>query len=368
MKIKEAIFFIALIELVILIMVLFSCGRPSEGSRKAGKHITSLVSASVETFPVPQKKNEDSADDPAIWVNSKYPEKSIIIGTDKKGGMVTYNLNGEELHYYFTGNMNNCDLRYGFKINGDTVDIIAASNQSYHSISLFRIHDNGMLDTLHSKVIRSKMADEVYGLAMYKSKKTGKFYVFVNSKAGEVEQWELFDDHKRIDAKLVRSFLLGAQTEGMIADDKTGILYIGKEEAGIWKYNAEPEGGSEGTFIENSSEKNTNIKYDIEGLAIFDNGNGGGYLLASSQGNYSFAVFERQANNKYLGSFRITEGSIDGVEETDGIEITSAPLGPHFPKGILVVQDGFNFDGRKKKSQNFKIVSWEMVEQVIHDF
>ncbi len=367
MKIKETIFFISLIEVGILVMILFSCGRPSEGSRKAGEHIAATVTPVVETFPVPEKKNEDSADDPAIWVNSEYPEKSIIIGTDKKGGIVTYNLSGEELHYYFAGNMNNCDLRYGFTINGDTVDILAASNRSHHSISLFKIHQNGVLDTLHSRIIQSEMADEVYGLAMYKSRATGKFYVFVNSKSGEVEQWELFSDHKRVDARLVRSFSLGAQTEGMVADDETGILYISKEEAGIWKFDAEPEDAS-GTFIENSSEENSNIRYDIEGLAIYNTGSGNGYLLASSQGNYSYAVFERQGNNKYLGSFRVISGEIDGVEETDGIEITSTYLGAKFPKGILVVQDGFNYDGHKKKSQNFKIISWEEIEKIIRSF
>jgi len=86
--------------------------------------------------------------------------------------------------------------------------------------------------------------------------------------------------------------------------------------------------------------------------------------VASSQGNYSFAVFQRQGDNKYLGSFRIVDGEIDGAEETDGIEITSTPL-PGYPKGILVVHDGYNRDGRKLKSQNFKLVDWKEVEKVI---
>ncbi|MBN1819230.1 MAG: phytase [Prolixibacteraceae bacterium] len=361
---NKKISWIFLIAIFSCLIFMNSCNRPSEGSFKAGEHIQNTVVASTETEPVPQNKNEDSADDPAIWVNSVKPEESIIIGTDKKGGIATYNLQGEELYYYFTGNMNNCDLRYGFRLNGDTIDILAATNRSFHSFSLFRIHKNGMLDTLHSQIFRSEMKDEVYGLAMYKSKKTGKFYVFVNSKAGEVEQWELFDEQKRVSAKRVCSFSMGAQTEGMVADDETGVLYVGKEEAGIWKLDAEPGGEPEGAYIENSSEENLNIKYDIEGLAIYDSGNGDGYLVASSQGNYSYAIFERQGNNKYLGSFRITDGEIDGVEETDGLDITSVPL-PGFPRGILVVQDGFNYDGRKKKSQNFKIVSWDKIDKII---
>ena len=347
--------------ILLLAFLLDSCNRPSEDSAKAGKHITSTVVATVETQPTPQGKNVDSADDPAIWIHPTHPEKSVIIGTDKKGGLATYNLNGEQLNYYPFGSMNNCDLRKGFSLGNDTIDVLAASNRSLQSISLFKISENGVLDSVHTRTIVSGMKDEVYGLCMYRSKITGNFYVFVNSKAGEVEQWELSENDRKIDAVLVRSFSLGTQTEGMVADDETGIIYVGKELAGIWKFDAEPGGSNEGIFIKNSSEENQNIKYDVEGLAIYPTDSVNGYLIASSQGNYSYSVFERQGENKYLGSFRITDGTFDGVEETDGLEISNVPL-PGFPKGVLVVQDGFNYDDRKKKSQNFKIIDWEMVE------
>ncbi len=353
---------------ILLFAFLFdSCNRPSEGSRKAGEHITNTVVAAIETQPTPQGKNDDSADDPAIWIHPSNPEKSVIIGTDKKGGLATYNLNGEQLNYYPFGDMNNCDLRTGFPINGDTIDILAASNRTMQSVSLFRITENSGLDSIHNRIIHSKMSDEVYGLCMYKSKKTGLFYVFVNGKSGEVEQYELIAAENKIDAELVRTFSLGTQTEGMVADDETGTLYIGEEVAGVWKFDAEPNGSTDGIFIKNSSEENPNIKYDVEGLAIYATDSVNGYLVASSQGNYSYSIFERQGENKYLGSFRITDGEIDGVEETDGLEISNVPL-PGFPKGILVVQDGFNYDGKKKKSQNFKIISWDEMEILISDF
>ena len=355
------IFFI----LISVAIFLDACNRPSEGSKKAGEHIKNTLSATFETTPVPQSKNEDSADDPAIWVNKINQGESVIFGTDKKGGLAAYKLDGTELSYYHTGNMNNCDIRYEIKVNGGNADILAASNRTHHSLSIFRIRPGGKLDSLHNRIIKSEMTDEVYGLCMYKSPETGKFYVFMNSKAGEVEQWELISLEHRIDAKLVRSFNLETQTEGMVADDENGIIYIGCEVKGIYKFNAEPDGSNEATFIENSSENNKNIKYDLEGLALYNTENGEGYLLASSQGNYSFAVFERQGNNKYLGSFRITDGNIDAVEETDGIEISNINFNSTFPKGMLVVQDGYNYDGKKKKSQNFKIVNWIDIQKII---
>lgn len=342
-----------------------SCDRPGEGSRKAGEHIQNLVTASVETEATPRGKNDDSADDPAIWIHKTQPEKSFIIGTDKKGGLATYDLTGKQLNYYATGDMNNCDLRYSFPLNGDTIDILAASNRTMQSVSLFRIGKNGTLDSIHSRIIKSAMTAEVYGLCMHQSKKTGLFYVFVNGKSGEVEQYELLAADNKIDAKLVRSLKLSTQTEGMVADDETGTVYIGEEVAGIWKFEAEPDGSTQGKLIPKSSVENLNIKYDIEGLAIYPTDSVNGYLVASSQGNFSYAIFERQDENKYLGSFRITNGAYDGVEETDGLDITTGAL-PGFPEGMLVVQDGFNYDGKKKQSQNFKYISWAEIVKVLN--
>jgi len=355
------------ISLFLFPFFLNSCMRQGEGSRKAGEHITSVAEASVETESTMRGKNVDSADDPAIWINRENVANSVVIGTDKKGGLAVYDLAGKQLNYYPTGEMNNCDLRYDFTLGDTTIDILAASNRTFHSISLFSINKNGELDSIHNRIIKSKMTDEVYGLCMSQNTETGITYVFLNSKSGEVEQYELFSADNKVDAKLVRSFSLGMQTEGMVADDISGTIYIGKEQAGIWKCNADPRDSASITMIQNSSEENYNIRFDIEGLAIYPADSINGYLIASSQGNYSYALFERQGNNKYLGSFRITDGEIDGVEETDGLDVTNVAL-PGFPKGILVVQDGFNYDNRKKQSQNFKIVSWKEVENLLQGY
>lgn len=355
-KIKYSVF-----SLAIFFSLLNSCQRPSEGSRRAGEHIKNTVVASVETTPTPHTKKEDSADDPAIWINHSDPMHSVIFGTDKKGGLASYDLSGNQLHYYPVGKINNCDLRYGFPVGNDTIDILAATNRSTHSISLYKISEGGVLDSIHSRTIISDMTEDVYGMCMYFSPVDSSYYVFINSTAGEVEQWKLLASGDRVDAQLVRSFKIATQTEGMVADDRAGVLYVGEEDAGIHKFDAEPNGNTEGVMIAMSSEENKNIKYDIEGLAIYPTDSVNGYLLASAQGNYSYAVFERQGNNRYLGSFRIVDGNIDGVEETDGIDVTNISLGDAFPKGMLVVQDGYNYEGKKLISQNYKYISWEAI-------
>lgn len=353
--------------IAIMIAVVISCqfNRPSEGSRKAGEHITNTVHAVVETDATPQGKNDDSADDPAIWIHPVDPMKSVVFGTDKKGGLASYDLNGKQLNYYPYGKMNNCDLRYGFPLGTDTIDILAATNRSSHSISIYKIIENGVLDSIHSRIIKSEMLDDVYGMCMYLSPVDSSYYVFINSKAGEVEQWKLLAAGDKIDAKLVRSFSVETQTEGMVADDQNAVIYLGEEVAGIHKFGGEPDDVSEKTLIAGSTSENPDIHYDIEGLTIYPTDSVNGYLIASSQGSYSYAVFERQGDNKFLGSFRILDGEIDGVEETDGIDVTSVPLGPEFPAGMFVVQDGYNYEGKRLVSQNYKYISWGDIMDVL---
>ena len=76
---------------------------------------------------------------------------------------------------------------------------------------------------------------------------------------------------------------------------------------------------------------------DVEGLTIYYGEDGNGYLVASSQGNNTFAIYDRAGSNSYLGSF-----AVENVEESDGVDVTNVPLGEDYPAGLLVVQDGSN--------------------------
>ncbi|MFV0521507.1 MAG: phytase [Mangrovibacterium sp.] len=340
--------------------------RKSEGDLKKAAKIKLATTALYETDPMPRQKTDDAADDPAIWRNPKNQDEVYIIGTDKKGGLAIYNLKGETVNYYEDGKMNNVDVCYEFKLGADTIDIVASSNRTTKGISLYKITSGGILSKIGNDLI-SKMHGEVYGFCLYVSPKDQKYYAFVNSKNGEVEQWELTDDSGHIVGNIVRRFDLGTQTEGMIADNENQTIFIGEERKGIYKFNAEPDGSIQGEFVNMSSKsENKNIEFDIEGLSIYYLPEGDGYLLASSQGNYSYAVFNRKAPHKYIGNFRVTDGVVDGVEETDGIDIFSFPLNDDFKHGLFVAQDGFNYDGKEYKAQNFKLITWENIARLFN--
>jgi 3-phytase len=311
------------------------------------------VTATVETDPVPN--GGDAADDPAIWVNPADPAQSTIIGTDKLGGLAVYDLSGKQIQYLPDGQMDNVDLRDGFKLGGRIVTIVAASNRKDNSIAIYKI--NPQTRTLENVAARKiKHGVIVYGMCMYRSVKTGKFYYFGTSKSGGVEQWELFDSNGKVDAKKVRNIKLGSVVEGCVADDELGNFYVSEEAVGIWKFGAEPETGSGRTQVAKVGDGR--LFADVEGLAIAYREDGAGYLMVSSQGNHSYVVYRREGNNEFVKNFRVGNGEdVDGCEETDGIDVTTMNLGPAFPYGVFVVQDGFNDKG----NQNFKLVPLQTI-------
>lgn len=311
------------------------------------------VMATVETDPVPN--GGDAADDPAIWVNPNDPTQSVIIGTDKRGGLAVYDLNGKQIQYAPDGQMDNVDLRDGFKLGGQTVTIVTASNRKDNSIAIYKINPQSRtLENVAARQIKHGLT--VYGMCMYRSAKTGKIYYFGTSKSGEVEQWELFESNNKVDAKKVRNLKLGSVVEGCVADDELGHLYVSEEAVGIWKFGAEPEAGSDHTQVAKVGDGH--LFADVEGLAIAYGKDGAGYLMVSSQGNHTYVVYRREGNNEFIKKFRIGAGEgVDGCEETDGIDVTTANLGPAFPHGVFVVQDGFNDKG----NQNFKLVPLQTI-------
>jgi len=309
------------------------------------------IAAAIETEPIPH--SGDAADDPAIWVDPRDPARSLVIGTDKKGGLAVYDLAGQQLDYLADGKMNNVDLRERFPLGGQSITLVTASNRSRDIIAIYRLNpDTRRLENLAARPIKTLKA---YGACMYHSRASGEFYYIVNSEKGEVEQWRLFDDGAgKVDAARVRAFDVGSRTEGCVADDLLGHLYIGEERVGVWKYAAEPTAGEARTSVD-AAQPHGRLAEDIEGLAIYDAGAGNGYLLVSSQGDSSYKVYRREGDNHYLGEFRIAAyQAIDAVSDTDGIDVTSANLGPAFDAAGVALDWWDNDDG----NQNFKFVAW----------
>jgi 3-phytase len=311
------------------------------------------VYATGETDPVPHAG--DAADDPAIWVNPADPALSTIIGTDKTagGGLGVYDLAGHQLQFVTAGELNNVDLRTGFPLGGQSVALVTAGNRTDNSIAIYKV-DPATRQLVDVKA-RTITTLTTYGSCMYHSAATGKFYYFVDSKAGDIEQWELFDNGAGlVDAVKVRNLpKLGSQPEACTVDDELGFLYVGEEDVGIWKFNAEPGTPDMPTLVDGVG-PGGHLVADVEGLAIARTGAGTGFLIAANQGDSTYAVYQRGGSNAFVKLFRVGAScAADEVTGSDGIDVTTAALGPAFPGGVLVTQDDTN---SPTGNQNFKLV------------
>lgn len=314
------------------------------------------VVASVETDPVPSF--DDAADDPAIWVHPTDPAKSLILGTDKKHGLMVYTLAGKQVQAIPAGRLNNVDVRQG--IVGWTAGSLAvATNRTTKTIDFFSIDDTGKVAPVGS--IASNF-DDPYGISLYRSPTSKQLFVFACDKGGLTRQWRIElsagTPTGQVAAQEVRSFHIGTQAEGMVADDDRGLVYIGEEKAGVWKYNAEPDASANRTLVAAASPVGPLVA-DVEGLAIARGpAVGSGFLVVSSQGDDSYHLFDLSEPHAHRGAFRIGKGAKPGtpgsVEDTDGIEVLTRSFGPAFPEGLIVAQDGRN----GTKPQNFKLVGW----------
>jgi 3-phytase len=315
-----------------------------------------LVAAFAETMPVPS--GTDAADDPAIWIHPTDPLQSTIIGTDKTAGLVVYNLDGTIHQEVNIGRVNNVDLREGFMLNGEPVALVVTTNRTYNRLDIYAVNaETREITDVAARAFVSDM-NEVYGVCLYVSPVSGGYFAFVNSAdTGEVEQYLLTDNGAgRVEAEIVREFVVGSQTEGCVADDANSVIYIGEELVGFWKYSAEPDADDSRTMVDGVGEGG-NLTADVEGITLYPTADGGGYLIVSSQGSSTFVVYERGGDNAYIGTFAIVEGApTDAVSGTDGIDVTAAALGELYPQGVFIAQDDLNIN--PNENQNFKLVSW----------
>ncbi len=303
----------------------------------------------------------DAADDPAIWVNVRDPSKSAIITTDKNLGLYVYDLDGKLLQTLPDGRMNNVDVRDGFMVDGTPRTIVAASNRTDKSIALYWLDPATRRLTRAGDPVPTGIADP-YGLCMYAD--SSGHYVFVNNNDdGLYRQWKITAEGGRAVAKPVRDIAVGSIAEGCATDDETGALYINEENVALWRYSAKPDGGAERRAIDRVDGPN-GLKADLEGIGIWKGKDGKGFIVLSNQGSDNYAVYRREGDNAFVGAFHIVadpERGMDGVSETDGLDVTGANLGAHFPDGLLVVQDGRNLSPRER--QNFKYVSWHAIAE-----
>ncbi|MGK5496764.1 phytase [Streptomyces sp. URMC 125] len=364
------------------------------------------------------------ADDPAIWRNAADPGRSLVIATAKEGGLRVYDLGARQVQSLpappprspgdAPGRFNNVDLLHGMRLPGGRADLAVVSDRGHDRLRVYRIdrdRPGGPLTDVTDPAaapIFSAGQEEInaeetaYGLATWTDRSTGRSYALVSrNNRTTVALLEITADGGTVGYRKVRSLDLPAsfrlpdgtswapcgepgelpQIEGMVVDPADGVLYAGQEDVGIWRLRADLRGGPElidrvreyGVPAVHDAESDEcspagadpgyggeHLSADVEGLTLLTEPGGDGYVLASSQGDDSFALYDREPgeDNEYEGGFRVTAASrtLDGAEECDGAAVLNAPLGARYPNGLLVVQDGHEtpvVDGREATGFTF---------------
>ncbi|MFF5247527.1 phytase [Streptosporangium sp. NPDC000095] len=319
------------------------------------------------------------------------------------------------------GRLNNVDVVYGHASAAGRSDIFVASDRGADKLRVYRIdpaktgRDRRVLTDVtdpaapfvfNTTQAEVNDAETVYGLATWK--RDSGTYVLVSRRhttrlallkltdapGGKVGYTKIrtIDLPSRFTLPNGRSWTpcdepgVGPQIEGMVVDARTGTLYAAQEDVGIWRMNGDLTGspvlvdrvreyGVPATYDADADEcvpgadpgyGGRNLTADAEGLTVYHGKGGEGYLIASSQGDNTFAVYDRGGRNAYLGSFQVGgRGRIDGVQGSDGAMVINVPLGRGFPKGLFVTHDGTNTpeasdsEGEVRENTNFKYVKWD---------
>ncbi|MFN4175697.1 phytase [Phenylobacterium sp.] len=321
------------------------------------------VPAAGETEAVATSR-ADAADDAEIWVDRADPNRGVIVGTDKQAGLYVYGLDGRVRGFLPEGRLNNVDLRDGFPTPQGQRVLIAASDRGRMGAALY-LMDPATLEVKPWGVVPLDLA-EPYGLCMARLGEA--FVVIVDGTDGQVRQVRVeagADGAPR--AVEQRRFGLSSQTEGCVADDAKGVLYIGEEARGVWRYPLDPAAGADGALI--AEAPSTMLQPDVEGLTILREGTAT-WLIASSQGDSAFAVWRVDGETPaYAGRFSVMGANgADPVTGTDGVAALGGPVGP-YPEGLVVMQDDSDTDGEApapgRERQNFKFVDWREVKRAL---
>ena len=260
---------------------------------------------------------------------------------------------------------NNVDVEYGLDLDATPTDIAVLTERLGRRLRVYAIAPDGSglrdVSSGTMPVLEGARGDRraPMGIGLYRRPKDGAIFAIVSPKAGPRDgylwQYRLEDDGTgRVKAAFVRRF--GAfsgvgEIEAIAVDDDLGYVYYADEDTGIRKYHADPDAPDAGREL--AMFGTTGYRQDREGLGIYALPGGKGYIISVDQlpGESVLHVYRREGepgnphdHSKVLLSFK------GGADATDGLDVTSAALGPDFPDGLLAAMSS--------RSRNFLLFRW----------
>jgi 3-phytase len=319
-------------------------------------------------------------DDPAVWVHPVDPSRSVVIGTMKvaapAGAIVVFGMDGQ-IRQVISGidRPNNVDVEYGFRLGDRVVDIAVATERLKRQLRVFRIDPaDGRLVDLGGVPILGGQQDDAgapMGIGLYRRDRDAAIFAIVAPKTGPREgylwQYRLSDaGGGRVGASFVRRFGRFSATtvreeneiEAVAVDDALGYVYYADEADGIHKWHADPDHPDAGRELAHFGR--SGFRGDREGIAIYALPDGTGYIVCTDQldEDSEYHVYPREGTpgkpHDHSREIAVLRG---GADATDGLEISSSPLGPGVPHGVMVAMNS--------TPRNFLVFRWQDVATAV---
>ncbi|WP_416904538.1 phytase [Micromonospora echinospora] len=324
------------------------------------------------------------------------------------------------------GRYNNVDIAYGVRLAGRPVDVAVVSDRYNDQIRFFAIDPAGA--TAHTPLTEVTAADQsflfnpdrqavneertAYGLAVWQPRRGETYAVVTQEGATTIATARIVEIGGKLGYTDVRQLSMPSsfrlpdgttwvpceepgvlpQLEGVAVDQSSGVLYAAQEDVGLWRLQLPLGSGSQPQLIDRVRDFGIHDVYDseteecepvdpnsrgyggnlltadAEGVDIYYGPGATGYVLVSSQGDDTFAIYRRQGTNKAVGSFRVT--GVDGADDingSDGLAVTNRPVGG-YRQGLLVTHDepetGADVDD-ERDATNFSYVSWDDIARAM---
>ncbi|WP_338864631.1 myxosortase-dependent phytase-like phosphatase [Myxococcus stipitatus] len=325
------------------------------------------VPAFSQTTPGPSTIG-GSIRDVAIWVGPPSADAGSDAGpsgllltayNNQNAGLATFGLDGQQLeNEQLDGPVVSVAIREGFRLGANTLSLAVTSNPGVGLLA-YSVDGQRTLDRVQrigpGPFFLTNAAFTT--VAFYRSPGSGRLFIFASNDAGALSQFEMSGEDGGLSATLVnRAITVSGPITGMVADDENRALYVVQAGRAIWRFDAEPTGGSTSVPVVDLTAADSKLSKNVNRLALYRAANGEGYLLAADTQAGSFAVLDRRSY-AFLGSFVVVPGThgVGGATAPRALAVTSGPVGA-FPDGLFVAQNSSTTG-----TDDLKLVRWDAV-------
>ena len=295
------------------------------------------------------------------------------------------------------GRYNNVDIAYDIRLAGRTVDVAVVSDRYNDQLRFFVIDPAGAaastplteVTAADQKFLfnpdREAVNEEhsAYGLAVWQPKRGETYAVVTQEGRTTIATARIVEISGKLGYTNVEKVTMPStfalpdgstwfpceepgvlpQFEGVAVDQRSGVLYAAQEDVGLWRLELPLGSGGPPKLIDRvtdfgihdvydpESEEctpidpnakgfgGTRLTADAEGVDIYYGPDSTGYVIVSSQGDDTFAVYDRQGTNRPAGSFQVKgRNGVDDINGSDGLAVTNRPVGD-YRQGLLVTHD-----------------------------